>query len=108
MTQPLTIAIDFDDTWTAHPEMWLEFAQAARRHGHHVFICTMRGACEENDEEIYGKGVPLDMQIVYAYGLTKVFACREKGIEVDIWIDDAPFFINGHSPGVIFVEKERP
>ena len=46
MTKKLTIAIDFDDTYTADTELWGLFLRKAIANGHSVFCVT----CRREDE----------------------------------------------------------
>ena len=87
MSQPKKIAIDFDDTYTAMPEIWDAFIIACKAAGHSVTIVTAR---------FENKSAPS-----YNYDISKV--CELHGIDVvycegdqksdcfeaDIWIDDA-------------------
>lgn len=38
----MNIALDYDGTYTADPDMWLRFVEEAQAAGHKVFIVTMR------------------------------------------------------------------
>ena len=38
----MTIAIDFDKTFTADPELWLSFIRSASLRGHEIICATYR------------------------------------------------------------------
>lgn len=86
----LTIAIDYDDTFTADRALWGHFINVARHHGHRVVVVTCRDAsCEEADDMI----ASLDDQtpLIFTGGRGKRECLRDVlCMEVDIWIDDRP------------------
>ena len=87
----MIIALDYDDTYTADPELWNQFIDDSIERGHKVLICTARRDTEENREDVslpekYNGVVPK-----YFTGLR----CKKKflearGIKVGVWIDDNP------------------
>ena len=85
-----TIAIDFDDTYTADPALWDCFIADAISRGHKVVCVTWRQDTPDNRADTKRIGVP-----VY-------FANRESKrwyvetfwqLHVDIWIDDNPISV---------------
>jgi hypothetical protein len=81
----MIIAMDLDDTYTADPEFWGEFAERAKYKGHRVYLVTLRHTRQglEDEFEIFHD--------IYATGGTrKRLHLAEKGITPDIWIDDQP------------------
>ena len=87
--KPLNIALDFDDTYTADPELWDAFIQAAKSRGHTVHIVTMR------NEKISGpprRALPNEpLHLTDLRGKCKFM--KDKGIDIDIWIDDKPNYV---------------
>lgn len=83
----LTIAIDYDKTWTAAPIMWGLIADLIRSRGHDL-ICVTGRAFWSSDMN----NAPLRkwMPVVYAAGEFKERAALKEGYKVDIWIDDMP------------------
>jgi len=88
----MLIAIDFDDTLTAAPDLWREFIASARQLGHRVILVTARRDTEDNNETIddwlaiHGIELP-----VYFTALgSKVEHMQRIGLRVNIWIDDDP------------------
>ena len=87
-----TIAIDFDDTFTADPEMWGEIIRLMKQRGHDPIMVTARRDTLENNELI---NVWLDkhkcqMRIYFTGLASKIQFMEKRGIRVDIWIDDDP------------------
>ena len=92
MTKKLTIAIDFDDTYTADTGLWAVFIQKALANGHRVFCVTSRREDEENlriIDEAFRQQF-LSVPVVFCNMGSKVWTMEQRGIKVDIWIDDAP------------------
>lgn len=85
----LKIAVDYDDTYTADPELWYDFMRTAQDRGHKVFICTYRDDRYDVDAEL--SYLEVQFEIVYTRGVAKKWWCEQFGPgEVDIWIDDKP------------------
>ena len=74
------IALDYDKTYTADPDLWNDFIVIAQKRGHTVKIVTMRSP----EETIVG--APVD--VVYTSRKAKASV-----VEADIWIDDSPSWI---------------
>lgn len=87
----LLIALDFDETYTADPELWRAFVRLAHRNGHQVIIATMRYPHEgaEIESEVDG----LINVIIYTGRKAKFDEVRRQGYTPDIWIDDSPHFL---------------
>lgn len=95
----LTFALDFDHTFTACPEIWARFVNDAEANGHRVFIVTARPDDDENREQVRSalKAVGLILPQIYTAWCSKLHVMKERGIKVDIWIDDSPLtLVNGH------------
>lgn len=84
----LTIAVDYDGTFTEDPEMWLDFISLAKKSGHRVICITMRYPQEGGPVEAQ-LGWCVD-EIYYTRRRAKIDYCRLNEIHVDIWIDDNP------------------
>ncbi len=82
----MTIAIDFDNTWTADVVLWRQFADDAKKRGHDVIIVTARTHWSKDISRHFDGEVPL----YYTGGKLKRHAMEFVGIAVDIWIDDMP------------------
>ena len=93
----MTIALDYDGTYTLDPKMWDVFIVMASMFGHTIKIVTMRGDAET------GRGECIDIvfaecssgidEIIYTNRKAKKPYCEEHEIHIDIWIDDQPEFL---------------
>ena len=87
MSAPLTIAIDFDKTWTADPQAWTQFYHFMRARGHTVIIVTNRTG---PSDDMKRHSLPPDIITIYCGGNFKEPMVLASGRKVDIWIDDMP------------------
>jgi hypothetical protein len=95
----LTIAIDYDNTFTADPAMFANFVEQAKSFGYAVYCVTARRNTEENVDEINAAFSHwcCQMPIIFTELASKTEAMKKRGIEVDIWIDDDPHtLVHGH------------
>jgi hypothetical protein len=86
----MIIAIDYDNTYTADPNLWNNFVTTALEIGHTVICVTAR-------PEIMGQ-VVLDsigklVPFVFAGGEWKREVALKRGYKVDVWIDDMTEYI---------------
>jgi hypothetical protein len=81
----LTIALDYDDTYTADPGLWNLFIKSARERGHKVICVTCRGQSWDNADLL-----KLPILVYYTDMAPKRWHMEQLGITVDIWIDDCP------------------
>ena len=87
----MLIAIDYDDTWSADPEMWNEIVRIMEHAGHSVIIATSRRHWSDDMER--GR-IPSHLTIVYCGNNFKEHEVElQTGCVVDIWIDDMPGMI---------------
>lgn len=86
----MNIAIDYDCTFTADPELWKDFILRARENGHKVFCVTCRRPTDENEAEIEAAFDGYDVLIFYTILRPKFDFMHDRGIWIDIWIDDDP------------------
>jgi hypothetical protein len=80
------IALDYDSTYTADPSLWDGFIALAKERGHSVWIVTCRRDTDENRQDVKVSGC----FIVFTGSVAKSFHCKERGLKIDIWIDDDP------------------
>lgn len=83
----ITVAIDYDRTWTADPEAFAAFANLLRRRGHRVIIVTARVSGHGEVERECGSHV--DRVLFSGAGYKREHAVA-NGETVQIWIDDMP------------------
>ena len=87
-----TISIDWDDTYTADPQLFSSMVADIKLSGHRVGVVTRRYDTQENRSEIES-AESWDF-VVFAGSLNKRAAAESNGIAVDIWIDDKPATID--------------
>lgn len=87
---PLTIAIDFDDTFMADPGLWELFIRLARCLGHTVICVTARRGKFLEDRQEVEQALPAGVKAYFSYDTPKRTYMASQGVEVDIWIDDIP------------------
>lgn len=92
MEPPILIALDYDDTYTKDPELWLEFIALAKRRGHTVVGATMR--CE-SEKPVMDPRYTEGIHVEYTCGRAKLKALAARGVRPNIWIDDRPDWIVG-------------
>ena len=86
-TKKLTFGLDFDDTVTKAPEMFIEIIEVIKKHGGDIYIVTARqqnGWCEHLRKFNATTGVDV------IFTGTKA---KHEVVEIDIWIDDFPLAI---------------
>ncbi len=86
----MNLSLDYDNTYTRDPEMWNEFINLAQSKGHNVYVVTMRSSTEgrEVTEALSNK---VD-GIFFTNRKSKSKFMFDRGISIDVWIDDIPFF----------------
>lgn len=86
------IALDYDDTYTKDPELWLEFIRMCQARGHYVRVATMR--CEWEKEDMDPRLIA-EVLVDFCCGKAKKVTLAKRGLHPDIWIDDRPDWIVG-------------
>ena len=81
------IALDYDETYTAAPELFKCIVKMMQEHGHLVTFVTYRAPFFGNDD-IEADANDLGIDIVYTSGRQK-----QHLFQADIWIDDSPEYI---------------
>ena len=84
-----TIAIDYDDTFTLDPVAWFSVVCVLQAHGHRVVCVTARRNVIERRQEVE-QAMPAGVDVFCVFDQPKRSAMRERGISVDVWIDDRP------------------
>ena len=80
----MLIALDYDGTYTAAPDLWAHFIGQATTAGHEVVVVTMRFAHEPID-------VPCE--VIYTARSPKGPFMASLGRVPAVWIDDKPHWI---------------
>ena len=82
----MTIALDFDGTYDLDPALWDRFIDDAKSRGHKVWIVTCRRDTDENRETVKVGGC----LVLFTNLQAKKWTLEQRGLRVDIWIDDQP------------------
>jgi len=88
MLESKTFALDWDDTFTADPDLWTEFIKLAKSRGHTVVIVTARPESSMDNPRAFAKR--MGIEAIATDGKPKIRACDDAGLLVNIWIDDLP------------------
>jgi hypothetical protein len=88
----LTIAIDYDETYTAMPDIWDLFMRRCKIAGHRVLVVTMRNEATSGAEVKQAIGHKAD-DILFTDYKAKEPVVRAAGYKVSIWCDDQPGYI---------------
>lgn len=83
----MILALDYDDTYTRDPDFWNKFIQLAQSKGHLVVCITMRNSSEIDKEKFP------EITIITTNRRAKWLYVIENGIQIDVWIDDNPWFL---------------
>ena len=86
----MNIALDFDNTYTKDPILWNIFIQDAIVRGHFVYCVTKRSF--ENSMDVYTSIGPRigESRCHFTSMQSKKKYMDDRGIKIDVWIDDMP------------------
>jgi hypothetical protein len=87
------IALDYDDTYTVDPDLWLAFIDMVLARGHKIVVATMRGPQENEDLD---PRLVAKIPVYFCNGVAKKLALSRQGAYPDIWIDDHPDWVMGN------------
>lgn len=88
----MIISLDYDDTFTRDPDFWLDFVKSTQLKGHKVVCVTARHHIQTMDADFDPRLKEL-IEIFPTGGKGKMQFMRNKGWEIDVWIDDQPHWI---------------
>lgn len=88
----MIIALDYDNTFTADPEFWLEFIELVRKYNHTVICVTARSDTLSNRQELHFS-LPIYVEKFFCGDMPKAAYMKHTNYKVDIWIDDRPELI---------------
>ena len=104
----MIVSIDFDQTFTADPELFAAFAGLARQRGHTVIMVTGRAdrVMHSDPSRHWGDevreairraaaGPHLLDALIFAADRPKRLAAEQAGYKVDVWVDDDPEHVGG-------------
>lgn len=87
----MIISLDYDHTFTEDPDGWLAFAKIMKSRGHEVLGVTMRHPAEASGMDSRYDEACTSLHFTGRKG--KRAWLLEKGVEVDVWVDDTPEYL---------------
>lgn len=90
----MKIALDYDHTFTKDPIFWQKFIDTTILADHNIWIVTSRSEdlpIEHNVKNVDG--------VIYCNFFAKRMVTLEHNIDIDIWIDDDPRWIEDSHRG---------
>lgn len=94
------IAMGFNRTFTADRRLWIALITSAVRVGHRVIMISTANETPKNMQKIrasLGQYAAFVHAILFTNGAPKRQYAQLRGYKVDIWIDDVPEVITGHT-----------
>ncbi len=88
-----SIAVDYDGTYDLEPRLWNQMIAAFRIHGHKVYLVTARYPDEVDNYVLNALLYGRTDGIYYTSRKAKKQYMLDRGIEIDVWIDDKPKYI---------------
>lgn len=88
----MNISLDYDNTYTRDPETWIKVINTFQAAGHNVYVVTMRSKEEGKPvtEALAGRADG----VFFTNRKAKAKFMYDRGISIDVWLDDMPFFVN--------------
>lgn len=93
----MNFAVDYDKTFSADPEFFKDFVALAKTYGHSCYLVTQRGGDSMwvgLDDDDVRREVGELMPIIWCGTKGKREKMIEMGIQIDVWIDDNPHYID--------------
>lgn len=89
----MIVALDYDDTITADIAAFAEVVEVFKRRGHRVIICTARHGIGGWRDKVVQVGILWEVPVYFTGGQPKRKYLNDRGIIVDVWVDDMPWMI---------------
>jgi hypothetical protein len=87
----MNISLDYDDTYSLDPQTWDKVINILHKANHNVYCITKRYETLADDIK-----ESLNIPIIFVpKGKSKSREVRERGLKIDVWIDDKPISIIG-------------
>lgn len=87
----MNIAIDFDGTFDRDTGAWEAVIATLAERGHQMFIVTSR---HDDDKELVRQWAECSGisrgRVICTNGTAKKWFCEQRGLRIDVWIDDDP------------------
>lgn len=105
----MNIAIDYDETYTLAPMMWRSVIDKFMGYNHDVHLVTWRdgnnnGMRNEVVEDV--SSIFVEKNIHFTNLKAKRKYMEDKGIYIDVWIDDNPYAIL-HDGDVCYMQNRK-
>lgn len=85
----MKIGLDYDQTYTADPELWDKLIELAKAHGHEIFLITYRDDRYDWTEQMNYLEQVMEIPVYCTRGVAKEWWSSHFGPgKVDVWIDD--------------------
>lgn len=85
----MIVAIDYDRTFNSDPDLWSRVISVIRECGYEVVCITGRREPPGEHEPPLPEGV----EVICAPDSYKAIAAADAGLNINIWIDDMPGYI---------------
>jgi hypothetical protein len=87
----VNVSLDYDDTYSLDPKTWDKIINILLKANHNVYCVTKRYEHLADDIK-----EALDIPIIFVpKGKSKGLEVFNRGIKIDVWIDDKPLSIIG-------------
>jgi hypothetical protein len=93
----VNIGLDYDNTYTRDPECWNQIIDTFEQSGHNVYVVTMR--TPEEGQPVREALSSRVEGIFFTSRKAKKPYMFERGIDISVWIDDCPFFVENDATG---------
>lgn len=105
--EPLRIALDYDDTFSADKPMWANIVAFMKANGCDVRFVTSRfeSTNKYSNEDILQDSDRINIPIIFCNGKSKQEVVDRVNFKVNIWIDDYPLWIPSHNDMVKLLSK---
>ena len=90
MKRQSLIGLDYDGTITADPECFKAIIRCFQSCGHRVYCVTMRHEELDWDKDFEELRDKYDVETIFCDGYAKRSVCQDRGLNIDIFIDDWP------------------
>ncbi len=88
----MNLSLDYDNTYTRDPKTWNDVIDLFQAAGHNVYVVTMRTK-EEGKPVIEALANRVE-GIFFTARKAKQNFMFDRGISIDVWLDDTPYFVN--------------
>ena len=91
----MNISLDYDETYSADPLTWRRVVRTLMDAGHNVRVVTMR---HQHEISTICPLLRSMVEVIPTGRKAKRPFCEALGIQIDIWIDDSPHWVDNDIP----------